>query len=80
MKPNRPQFLRMKAAFEDEPPPREVCCPDYRHCLAEAAYKNYCLDCSLCPEAAASDTEPSAGKPIRSSRVPKTPSCPGLPV
>ena len=54
MKPNRPQFLRMKARFEEEPPPREICCPDYRHCLAEAAYKNYCLDCSLCPEAAVS--------------------------
>jgi hypothetical protein len=80
MKEIRPQFLKMKARFEEEPPPRDVCCPNYRDCLTEAAFKNYCLDCSLCPEAAASDPQPPAGEPIRPYRVPKSPSCPGLPV
>jgi hypothetical protein len=47
----RPQFQRMKPIYEEEPPPRDVGCPEYRHCLAEAAYKNYCLNCRLCPEA-----------------------------
>jgi hypothetical protein len=80
MKEIRPQFVRMKARFEEEPPPRDVCCLNYRHCLAEAAYKNYCLDCSLCPEAEASDSQPSAGVPTRPHRVSKSPPCHGLPV
>jgi hypothetical protein len=48
MKEKQPQFLKMTAGREETPPPREVCCPDYRNCLTEAAFKNYCLDCSQC--------------------------------
>jgi hypothetical protein len=80
MKEMRPQFLKMKARFEEEPPPRDVCCPNYRHCLSEAAYKNYCLDCSLCPEAAASDPQPSACAPLRPLGASNSPFCVGLPV
>lgn len=48
MKEKKPQFLKMNASREDNPPHREVACPDYRRCLTEAAFKNYSLDCSLC--------------------------------
>jgi hypothetical protein len=55
MKAKRPQFLKMNASREENPPHREVACPDYRRCLAEAAFKNFCLDCSLCAGEPSSD-------------------------
>ena len=48
MKEKKPQFLKMNASREENPPHREVACPDYRSCLTLAAFKNLCLDCSLC--------------------------------
>jgi hypothetical protein len=48
MKEKRPQFLKMNASREENPPPRNVGCPNYRSCLTEAAFRNFCLDCSLC--------------------------------
>jgi hypothetical protein len=48
MKEKRPQFVRMTPCFEDNPPPRDICCSNYRDCLTEAAFKNFCLDCSRC--------------------------------
>ena len=48
MKEKRPQFVRMNASREENPPPRDVSCPDYRRCLTEAAFRNFCLDCSQC--------------------------------
>lgn len=80
MQPIGPQFLRMKAKFEEEPPPRDVCCPDYRHCLAEAAYRNYCLDCSLCPEVPAADSQAPETESTQPLRVPQSPFGLGLPV
>lgn len=50
MKECRPQFVRMNPEREESPPPREVTCPDYRVCLAEAAFRNLCLDCSQCAD------------------------------
>ena len=61
VKEKRPQFLKMNANREDNPPPREVGCPDYRRCLAEAAFKNYCLDCSLCAAIEFQGHRPTAG-------------------
>jgi hypothetical protein len=43
---NRPQFMKMTVVREENPPPRDVSCPDYRSCLTEAAFRNFCLDCS----------------------------------
>jgi hypothetical protein len=68
MKETHTQFLRMKPIFEEDPPPREIGCPNYRECLKVAAYKNYCLDCSQCPETAASDPLPSEAAPVRPSQ------------
>ncbi len=48
MKDRPPQFVKMNAVREENPPLREVGCPDYRRCLNEAAYNNFCLDCSQC--------------------------------
>jgi hypothetical protein len=48
MKDRPPQFLKMNAVREENPPVREVGCPEYRRCLNEAAYNNFCLDCSQC--------------------------------
>jgi hypothetical protein len=53
----RPQFVRMNPEREESPPPRHVTCPDYRACLAEAAFRNFCLDCSQC---AAEEQAPAA--------------------
>ena len=58
MKEKRPQFVRMNASREENPPPRDVGCPDYRSCLTEAAYKNFCLDCSQCAAAELADEQP----------------------
>jgi hypothetical protein len=44
----RPQFLKMNACREENPPPRHLGCPDYKKCLTLAAYRNFCLDCSAC--------------------------------
>jgi hypothetical protein len=46
---NRPQFIKMTVVREENPPPRDIGCPDYKRCLKEAAFKNFCLDCSRCP-------------------------------
>jgi len=48
MKVKQPQFIKMNSRREENPPPREVGCPDYRSCLSQAAFKNFCLDCSQC--------------------------------
>jgi hypothetical protein len=64
MKEKKPQFLKMNASREDNPPHREVACPDYRRCLTEAAFKNYCLDCSLCAAIEFPDHLPAAGGKI----------------
>lgn len=69
MKEKKPQFLRMNAFREENPPHREVACPDYRSCLTEAAFKNFCLDCSLCAGAPAYDGAVSAGKETRAQMV-----------
>jgi len=65
MKEKKPQFLKMNASREENPPHREVACPDYRRCLTEAAFKNFCLDCSLCSGACAPDSRLSVGQGIR---------------
>jgi hypothetical protein len=55
MKEKRPQFVKMNAYREENPPPRDVGCPDYRNCLTEAAFRNFCLDCSQCAEVDSTD-------------------------
>ena len=75
MKEKRPQFVRMNAQREENPPPREVCCPDYRSCLTEAAFKNFCLDCSQC---AAEGHPPAPIREFRLHKVRKTPAYIGL--
>jgi hypothetical protein len=65
MKERKPQFLKMNAGREENPPHREVACPGYRTCLAEAAFKNFCLDCSLCAGVPIPDCAASAGKALR---------------
>jgi hypothetical protein len=79
MKEKRPQFVRMNAAREENPPPREVCCPDYRSCLKEAAFKNFCLDCSQCAADEAGDHRTDRVHNIRPQRGHKTPSSLSLP-
>jgi len=44
----RPQFMKMTVVREENPPPRDIGCPDYKRCLKEAAFRNFCLDCSQC--------------------------------
>lgn len=78
MKEKRPQFVRMNAQREENPPPREVCCPDYRSCLTEAAFKNFCLDCSQCAAVEAADHPPAPRGEIRMHKVCKTPDHIGL--
>jgi len=65
MKEKKPQFLRMNASREENPPHREVGCQDYRRCLTEAALRNFCLDCSLCAGAPESGATQSAGRQAR---------------
>jgi hypothetical protein len=79
MKEKRPQFVRMNALREQNPPPREVCCPDYRSCLTEAAFKNFCLDCSQCAAVEAPDLPPAPDVGIHAHKVRKTPASPCLP-
>jgi hypothetical protein len=70
MKEKRPQFVRMNASREENPPPREVYCPDYRSCLSEAAFRNFCLDCSQCAAGIArADFPPAAGRAIQRERA-----------
>jgi hypothetical protein len=69
MKLKRAQFVKMNAHREENPPPREVGCPDYRSCLNEAAYRNHCLDCSQCDSVAASGER---AVPRRSPRLNKS--------
>jgi hypothetical protein len=79
MKEKRPQFLKMNARREENPPPREVCCPDYRHCLTEAAFRNFCLDCSQCAAVATpAEHAPAAGNEIHIHKVRKTPASAAL--
>ncbi len=56
MEQRPPQFVKMNAEREEDPPRRDVGCVDYKACLSLAARRNLCLDCSLCeagaPEAA----------------------------
>jgi hypothetical protein len=78
MKEKRPQFVRMNAQREENPPLREVCCPDYRSCLAEAAFKNFCLDCSQCAAVDAEDHGPTPKREIRLHATRKTPAPFGL--
>lgn len=65
MKEKRPQFARMNASREENPPPREVCCPEYRNCLTEAAFKNFCLDCSQCAGIESTEGQPAPQLKIR---------------
>ena len=69
MKDRLPQFVKMNAGREENPPPRAVGCPGYRRCLNEAAYKNYCLDCSQCASVEAAEGGPSLKRPPRSSNL-----------
>jgi hypothetical protein len=79
MREKKPQFLRMNSSREENPPQREVACPDYRSCLAEAAFNNFCLDCSLCAGAPASDLAPSAGRGLRAAGLSNPPRIQALP-
>lgn len=65
MKEKKPQFVKMNASREENPPHREIACPDYRSCLTLAAFKNLCLDCSLCEGGTDLDGAASAGRTIR---------------
>jgi hypothetical protein len=80
MKLKRAQFLKMSARREENPPPREVGCPDYRNCLDEAAYRNYCLDCSQCDSVDASDERPAKHRHSRPQKYVRLPAGPGLAV
>jgi hypothetical protein len=71
MKEKRPQFVKMNASREENPPPREVRCPDYRTCLTEAAFRNFCLDCSQCAAVDLPGRSPLAGRPIHTEKAPR---------
>jgi hypothetical protein len=73
MKEKRPQFVRMNAVREENPPPRDVNCPDYRSCLTEAALRNFCLDCSRCAA-----LEPAVQAPPPARRIARTRAADGL--
>ena len=73
MKDKRPQFVKMNASREENPPPREVCCPDYRNCLTEAAFKNFCLDCSQCNAGEGTGQAPALSAEIGVQKIHKTP-------
>jgi len=72
MKDKRPQFVKMNASREENPPPRDVCCPDYRNCLTEAAFKNFCLDCSQCNAGEATGQAPALSAQICVQKILKT--------
>jgi len=65
MREKRSQFVRMNAFREENPPPRDVGCPDYRNCLTEAAFRNSCLDCSQCAEVDSIDEPPPPRPKVR---------------
>ncbi|MFO7707646.1 MAG: hypothetical protein R6V84_05680 [Desulfobacterales bacterium] len=67
MKDRLPQFVKMNAGREENPPPRAVGCPGYRRCLNEAAYNNYCLDCSQCASDEATEDRPGVNQTPRPS-------------
>jgi hypothetical protein len=69
MKEKRPQFVRMNAFREENPPPRNVTCPEYRSCLTEAAFRNFCLDCSQCADADPADQRPSPARRFTRTRA-----------
>jgi hypothetical protein len=74
MKLKRAQFLKMNARREENPPLREIGCPDYRSCLDEAAFKNLCLDCSRCDSTEKTDERPvpiRIPRPNRHRRLPE---------
>jgi hypothetical protein len=70
MKEKKPQFLKMNASREENPPHREIACLHYRACLTLAAFKNFCLDCSLCAGVPDPDRMISAGNNDRAKMVP----------
>jgi hypothetical protein len=78
MKLKRAQFVKMNAHREEDPPPREVGCQDYRNCLDEAAFRNYCLDCSLCDSVDATDERPAKHRNPRPNKSSGLPAGPGL--
>jgi hypothetical protein len=78
MKDRRPQFMRMNAGREENPPLREVGCPEYRSCLNEAAYNNLCLDCSQCALGQAPEQPALQDRPpprTRQKSPPAAPAC-----
>jgi hypothetical protein len=79
MKDKKPQFQRMNASREENPPHREVACPDYKTCLTEAAFKNFSLDCSLCTGEPAACCTTAAAKENRMPFIRSTPALQGLP-
>lgn len=62
-RPLPPQFRRLNPESEENPPPRFLWCPEYRRCLAEAAYRNLSLDCGACSTQAAAVAACAAGAP-----------------
>lgn len=80
MKPKRPQFVKMNASREENPPPRDVRCPDYRHCLTEAAFNNFSLDCSQCAPMEAVGCSPGLSKEIFTRAMVRPPAARSLPV
>lgn len=60
---SRPQFVKMNAQREEDPPGRDVGCADYKTCLSLAARRNLCLDCSRC-EATAPAPERQSAPPV----------------
>jgi hypothetical protein len=79
MREKKPQFLRMNANREENPPHREVTCPDYRSCLTEAALKNFSLDCSLCNGEPTACCSTSAANEVQTMLMGSTPALQGLP-
>jgi hypothetical protein len=69
MRDRLPQFIKMSADREENPPLRAVGCPDYRRCLNEAAYNNYGLDCSRCDAAENADRKPASNRNPRVQKI-----------
>ncbi len=80
MKPKRPQFVKMNASREENPPPRDVRCPDYRHCLTEAALNNFSLDCSQCAPMEEAVRSPGLYKEILTRAIVRRAATHSLPV
>jgi hypothetical protein len=79
MQEKKPQFLKMNASREENPPYREVACLHYRACLTVAAFKNFCLDCSLCAGVPTPDRRASASNHARAKVVHSLPSLQPVP-